>query len=105
MSKRPTGDHRKKIIEELLTRDGPNCCFCGQDLNGDITLEHWLSASDGGNNTLANTALAHSACNTAAGNLPIMKKVELRDRLRNALSLIDDLDVHVNASDLVQAVA
>lgn len=67
----------REIKNRLLDRDGGKCVVCGKPLGDDITVEHFLSVSDGGNSLPNNLALAHRACNEALGNLPIVLKIEL----------------------------
>lgn len=78
---------QSKRIIALLKRDGPNCCYCGEPLGRDITEEHFLSRSHKGGNGLANLALAHGRCNKEAGNLPIIEKIKLRERLQSKQKL------------------
>lgn len=78
---------KRKTVEELLVeRDGATCFFCGTTdftaTNGKPTLEHLLSISEGGNNHLSNLVLACETCNKAAGSLPIIEKVKLRESNR-----------------------
>lgn len=68
--------------ERLLERDGDECWFCGKGMGADSTIEHLVPKSAGGRNMLANYALAHRSCNNGAGNMPLIKKIEMRNRLR-----------------------
>lgn len=80
----------------LLKRDGRECFYCGFDMpNNDMTSEHLISRHKGGTNQLENMALAHNKCNVAAGNLPLMEKIKLRDRMRakNKPQLIKKEDI------------
>ena len=61
----------------LLERDGDCCFFCGNELGDDITVEHLISLSSGGKNTLSNMVLAHEACNQQVSNKPIFEKVQI----------------------------
>lgn len=73
---------RRKTVEELLIeRDGENCFFCNClfDTGTRPTLEHLLSIKHGGCNHLSNLVLACKPCNEAAGSLPIIEKVKLRE--------------------------
>lgn len=65
----------KKQKEQLIKRDGTTCFYCGKELEDDITVEHVLSLSSGGKNTLGNMVLAHFSCNQAVSNLSIVEKV------------------------------
>lgn len=70
------------IREQLRKRDGDCCWYCGGLLeSAESNIEHLISISDGGTNALANLVLAHTDCNTKAGNMPLAKKLELRARL------------------------
>lgn len=73
---------RKQVEELLLTRDGHDCWLCGKPMGDDITLEHILPVSCGGNNHPANLALVHSECNKEAADMPIVAKIDLRELLR-----------------------
>lgn len=79
---RPGKRHKEQLIERLLDRDGPNCCICGKPLGDDITIEHWVSIKDGGNNSLANLGLAHEACNQAVDSKPVVEKVRIAMGMR-----------------------
>jgi len=79
---RPRRDQKDILLDQVIERDGPVCCLCGQFLNGDQTLEHWLNVSHGGNNHISNAGAAHTDCNTLMGNFAISKKINLRDRFR-----------------------
>lgn len=67
---------------KLIERDGDGCWFCGLPMGDDMTIEHLVPKSAGGGNKLANYALAHGACNRAAGNKPLVEKIEMRAALR-----------------------
>lgn len=73
-------------VSRLLNRDGECCFYCGFPFEPDNppTLEHLLSIKDGGNNNLANLALAHEECNREAGSLPLVEKIKLRERKRQS---------------------
>ncbi len=75
----PTSQERRRA--RLLERDGDRCWFCDRPMGNDITIEHLVPKSAGGRDMLANYALAHAKCNHDAGNLPLVKKIELRTRL------------------------
>lgn len=67
----------------LFKRDGRACFYCGLDMpDDDMTNEHLINISAGGNNRIENMALAHKACNQKAANLPLIQKIELRERMR-----------------------
>lgn len=71
------------VRAQLRKRDGDCCWFCGGLLeSAESNVEHLINISDGGTNALPNLVLAHTACNTMAGNLPLAKKLELRAKLR-----------------------
>lgn len=71
---------RQKIRRRLRKRDGDDCFYCGLEmLTHDMTIEHVLAKKHGGNDKLANLALAHEVCNTKAGNMPIVQKITFRE--------------------------
>jgi hypothetical protein len=71
------------IRQKLRDRDGDHCWFCGGHTTAtDSNVEHLINISDGGTNALANLVLAHTDCNTKAGNMTLAKKLELRAELR-----------------------
>lgn len=67
----------KATVAGLLERDGGDCFFCGNDLDGDITVEHLVSIAHGGPNHMTNLFLAHAECNQKAGHLSAPEKVKL----------------------------
>lgn len=78
----PKATATMKRRQRLIDRDGGGCWFCGIALGDDITIEHLVPKSKGGRDGLANYALAHARCNLAAADLPLVKKIELRAKLR-----------------------
>ncbi len=80
---------RRTIREQLLARDGGNCFYCTLPFTSEDpeTIEHFLAIAKGGTNHLDNLALAHESCNRAVGDLPIVKKIALRDRMRGEAAL------------------
>lgn len=77
-TKRLQGSKKKR---ELLDRDGDQCFYCGFPLGSDITLEHLVAVNQGGPDRIENMVLAHERCNQEAGNLSVMDKVRLRERM------------------------
>ncbi len=77
-------DANRRTRNKLLERDGDCCFYCGQFLNGERSLEHLVNISDGGNNHLGNLVLTHERCNHAVGDLPLVEKIKVRDRVREA---------------------
>lgn len=69
-------NYRKEKVK-LLERDGSNCFYCHKPLEEDITVEHLLSLTAKGPNTLGNMVLAHEQCNKEAGNKTIAEKVRI----------------------------
>lgn len=67
----------KATVSALLNRDGECCFFCGNELAGDITIEHLVPISHGGPNHVSNFFLAHALCNREAGHLSAPEKVKL----------------------------
>lgn len=78
---------RKNISSKkksLLIRDGNACFFCGERMDyEDMTIEHILSISHGGSNRVENLTLAHKSCNLMAGNMSVIEKINLREKLTN----------------------
>ena len=74
----------KDVRKHLLERDGPDCWFCGEVMGDDCTIEHLVPKSRGGRNSQANYALAHASCNQKAANIPLVKKMELREKMRRS---------------------
>lgn len=70
-----------KLKAELLERDGDACCYCGQFMD-QPTLEHFHAISRHGVNHPDNCGLACEPCNKIAGNLSVIEKMKLRDRIR-----------------------
>lgn len=67
----------------VVGRDGITCFYCGKPTDEkERTLEHVLSITSGGNNTLDNLAIACYKCNQEAGSLSVVEKVKLRDKKR-----------------------
>jgi hypothetical protein len=84
----PDGNKRKRrdqAVIAVLERDGSDCWFCRKALNGDVSLEHLQPLALGGTWRLDNLAVAHAACNKAAGHLPRFKKEALRDQMNEQL--------------------
>ncbi|HKV68352.1 MAG TPA: HNH endonuclease signature motif containing protein [Gaiellales bacterium] len=87
--RRWTSKQRRRLIDELLARDGDLCPLCGLPLdlslgarhpNG-VTFDHIIRVADGGGDDLDNLQLAHRPCNTRRGHE--------EERLAN---ISDDLD-------------
>lgn len=77
-TKRTQGSFRRR---QLLDRDGDNCFYCGRELGADMTVEHLVSVNQGGPDRLENLVPAHQRCNQEAGNMAVMEKIKLRERL------------------------
>lgn len=79
---------RKYLEVAIMQRDGCDCFYCGKPftLDNQATIEHLLALGSGGNNVLANLALAHENCNREADCLSVSQKVVLRDKKRNSLT-------------------
>ena len=74
--------------KRLLKRDGRECFYCGIHLKDEeITIEHVLNKTHGGNGNMNNLVLSHMICNHAAGEMSIADKVRMRDRLRKELKI------------------
>lgn len=74
----------KVVMRTLIERDGPECFYCGDDLDLDqMTKEHMLPVACGGNNHIANLVIACAPCNLEASHLSVAEKVLLREQKRN----------------------
>lgn len=81
--KNRTSNRRRKVA--LWHRDGNLCFYCAKPMaEEDMTAEHLVSLDKGGPNHIDNMALAHAHCNTRAGNLPLVKKIERYCEARKA---------------------
>jgi 5-methylcytosine-specific restriction endonuclease McrA len=69
----------RKIVAELLQRDGGDCWLCGKRMpEGDRSIEHHLAVSLGGTDDLDNLRLTHRLCNFRLGNMPPAEKEAMR---------------------------
>lgn len=89
---RPQKKKRMQVIRKkdiLAQRDGLKCFYCQKpfiDINDpDITIEHLLNVSHGGNGNNHNLALACKSCNLIAGDKPIVEKILIRDSFKGAV--------------------
>lgn len=70
-----------KYRHALVERDGRGCFYClGAMPDDDITVEHLVPLHKGGPNHLDNMALAHKVCNGKAANIPLVKKIAMREK-------------------------
>lgn len=70
----------RRIKQQLVERDGPDCWLCGEATTPfDRTVEHLVAVSRGGTNDLENLALAHTGCNRRMGNLSLADKLAMRE--------------------------
>lgn len=71
------------LVYELLKRDGDRCFYCDKKLKiQEIAMEHVCPISCGGPNHLSNMVLACKDCDAEVTNLPVAKKIKIRDRKR-----------------------
>ena len=69
-----------RVRAALLERDGRDCFYCLEPMpNDDMTIEHLVSVDKGGPSHHDNLVLAHLRCNQAADNLPLVKKIKMRE--------------------------
>jgi hypothetical protein len=70
---------RKKLLKELMVRDGPNCVVCNRPLSlGTASLEHLLDRKFGGPEHIANLTLACKPCNMELGKVKTLReKIEI----------------------------
>lgn len=52
------------IRQEVYQRDGSNCRYCGQDFQGDETIDHIIPKIQGGKEKLENMVMACRSCNS-----------------------------------------
>jgi 5-methylcytosine-specific restriction endonuclease McrA len=52
----------------VFAREGGRCHICGKKIQNDITLDHLVPLSKGGDHTHANLRIAHRACNSSRGD-------------------------------------
>lgn len=70
-----------KYRHALIERDGRGCFYCFELMeDADVSVEHLVSLHKGGPNHMDNLALAHRACNARVGNLPLVRKLAVRER-------------------------
>lgn len=73
---------KNPMRDRLLKRDGGQCWFCSQPMpDDDMSIEHLLPQSAGGNSQAENLCLAHTSCNQMAANKSLVEKIELRAEL------------------------
>lgn len=82
---RGNSNERRRMIENIISRDGSLCFYCGTECQSDDqTVEELVPITQGGKRILANVALAHTACNQRAGSRSVMEKIKLREQMRGA---------------------
>ena len=77
-------------VERLRARDGGRCWLCDGPIDFRAapnsarapSLEHLIAQCRGGPSTLDNLALCHPPCNRKLGDLPLVDKIRMRDKLR-----------------------
>lgn len=85
---RPSSGRRRRLLEQVIARDGLHCHLCGLlvDLTGTgydrPTLDHVIPRGEGGSHRLSNLRMAHAGCNHMRDRLPLPIPDELRERLR-----------------------
>lgn len=68
-------------IKALRVRDGDLCFFCLRSVNDDdASVEHLVPVTHGGPSHMSNLVLAHQSCNSDAGHLSAMEKINTRMR-------------------------
>jgi len=68
--------------KKILLRDGCACFYCAELMGEDITLEHLVPLTAGGQNNLSNMVLAHEDCNNKMGFKHISEKVAYAVKMR-----------------------
>jgi Restriction endonuclease len=46
------------------------CALCGKPMGDDVTLDHIMPVTKGGEDSFENTQAAHEVCNWMKGNVP-----------------------------------
>ncbi len=70
--------------KNLISRDGHGCFYCGDQFSPDeLTQEHLLCVVHQGPNRIENKVLACKPCNELAGNMILVEKIMLRDRMKD----------------------
>lgn len=76
-------------IATLITRDGPNCFYCGREVRHPAiqapdlppaTCDHFIPRAKGGPNNIHNYVLACESCNRKVGSVSIVEKVKFREQ-------------------------
>ncbi len=74
MNKNGSSWIRKDRRLAIYIRDRFTCCYCGRDLRHaeprEVTLDHLVPRSAGGNNETNNLVLACLSCNSSRGDRP-----------------------------------
>jgi hypothetical protein len=77
-----------KFRHALFERDGRGCFYCLNLMTDeDASVEHLVARHKGGPNHMDNLALAHRTCNAKVGNLPLVKKLAVREAAIAALAI------------------
>lgn len=70
--------HDNTIYQTLRQRDGDGCFYCAQYMQeSEATIEHLVAITHGGPQHISNKFLAHSECNSKAGNLSVVQKIQI----------------------------
>lgn len=82
--KAKTPNNPKGRIEHdtLIERDGYGCFFCGEEVEGEMNIEHLVARTFGGPNHLSNKFRACRPHNEMAGHMSAPEKIAMRDRIR-----------------------
>jgi len=78
----PTSKNARKRnarIQRLIQRDGRNCFYCNKPLGTELSIEHLVPKCHNGPEHFSNLCLAHKGCNLEARDLPVVRKVRLRE--------------------------
>ncbi len=70
-----------ELIVSLIHRDAVACFYCGVNLKQEeMHQEMLLERQHGGVQHMSNLVLTHATCSKEASGLPIMRKIELREK-------------------------
>lgn len=74
-----TTEARAAQLSRIAEAQGDLCFFCNEKMGYDCTREHLLAKARCGTDAAENLRAAHGDCNSAAGHLPVEKKLQLRE--------------------------
>lgn len=58
----------EEFRRQVFERDGPNCMYCGTDVDSTFNCDHVIPTSRGGKTELSNLTVACKSCNSSKKN-------------------------------------